>query len=172
MPQLSCTDKTVAVLVKYPESLSDLFLTVCVLHFAGHHREELGEVDSAVSCEKDNRFNVTSQRKNANAQMIHIPKIFLHISPSRNWPLQSFGNFMPLWPWLVTAFGSGTELLSLILIITKTLTITNLVWQKSVYKQLSTSQHISSPPPPPLPFTIMRLIPFKQQSCHTRQIWV
>ena len=37
-------------LVEYSEGFSDLLLTVGVLHLSRHHRQELGEVNRAVSC--------------------------------------------------------------------------------------------------------------------------
>lgn len=36
-------------LVKYSESLADLLLAVCVLHFSGHHGQELWEVDGSIT---------------------------------------------------------------------------------------------------------------------------
>lgn len=47
--QLSRGDEAVAVLVKDLEGLLDLLLRVGVLHLAGHHGQELGEVDGAVA---------------------------------------------------------------------------------------------------------------------------
>lgn len=47
--QLGGRDETVAVLVEYSERLSDLLFAVGVLHFARHHRQELGEIDGAVA---------------------------------------------------------------------------------------------------------------------------
>ena len=49
MPELGRTDVAVAVLVEDLERLLDLLLAVRVAHLARHHREELGEVDRAVS---------------------------------------------------------------------------------------------------------------------------
>lgn len=48
--QLGGRNEAVAVLVEYSERLSDLLFAVGVLHFARHHREELGEVDGAIAC--------------------------------------------------------------------------------------------------------------------------
>lgn len=39
----------VLYLVEYPEGFTDLLLTVCVLHFSGHHGQELREVNGAIA---------------------------------------------------------------------------------------------------------------------------
>ena len=49
VPQLRRADEAVAVLVEHSERLPDLLLTVRVLHLPRHHRQELGEVDSAIA---------------------------------------------------------------------------------------------------------------------------
>ena len=49
MAELGGGDEAVAVLVEDLEGLEDLLLGVGVLHLAGHHGEELGEVDGAVA---------------------------------------------------------------------------------------------------------------------------
>lgn len=51
MAQLGGGDETVAVLIEDAERLADLLLAVGVLHFPGHHRQELGEIDCAVTCD-------------------------------------------------------------------------------------------------------------------------
>lgn len=48
--QLGGRDETVAVLVEYSESLSNLLFAVGVLHFTRHHRKELGKINGAVTC--------------------------------------------------------------------------------------------------------------------------
>jgi len=47
--EVNLPDESIAVLVEDAESLLDLLLAVRVLHLAGHHCEELREVDGAVS---------------------------------------------------------------------------------------------------------------------------
>jgi len=47
--EVNLPDESIAVLVEDAESLLDLLLAVRVLHLAGHHGEELWEVDGAVS---------------------------------------------------------------------------------------------------------------------------
>ena len=45
-------DEAIAVLVEHPEGLPDLLLAVRILHLPRHHREELWEVDGAVTYNK------------------------------------------------------------------------------------------------------------------------
>ena len=45
-------DKAVAILVEHPEGLPDLLLAVRILHLPRHHRQELWEVDGAVTLKK------------------------------------------------------------------------------------------------------------------------
>lgn len=47
--QLSRRYEPVAVLVEHAERFTDFLLTVGVLHFAGHHRQEFGEIYRAVT---------------------------------------------------------------------------------------------------------------------------
>ena len=47
--KLGGADKAVSVLIEDLEGLFDLFFAIGVLHLPGHHRQELGEVDGAVS---------------------------------------------------------------------------------------------------------------------------
>merc|ERR1719333_1352620 len=49
MPQLRSRDETIAITVKDLEGFDELFLCISVLHLAGHQREELWEVDGAVT---------------------------------------------------------------------------------------------------------------------------
>ena len=49
VPELGRRDEAVAVLVEDAEGFPDLLLGVGVFHLAGHHGEELGEVDGAVA---------------------------------------------------------------------------------------------------------------------------
>jgi len=51
--ELSSRDEAVAVLVKDLESLLDLLLRVSVLHLAGHHCQELWEINGAVAIRVD-----------------------------------------------------------------------------------------------------------------------
>lgn len=48
-PRCGVRRRDSSYLVEYPESLADLFLAVRVLHFSGHHGQELWEVDGSVT---------------------------------------------------------------------------------------------------------------------------
>jgi hypothetical protein len=47
--QFSRRDETISVLIEHSEGLANLLLAVRVLHFASHHREELGEIDRSIA---------------------------------------------------------------------------------------------------------------------------
>merc|ERR550514_1807768 len=49
MPQLRSTDETVTIPIKNLEGFDELLLCISVLHLAGHQREELWEIDGAVT---------------------------------------------------------------------------------------------------------------------------
>lgn len=78
MPQLGSADEAVSILIEDLESLLDFLFTVSVLHLAGHHGQELGEIDGAVAVSIDfvnhvlelSFCGVLSQRSHHSAQFL------------------------------------------------------------------------------------------------------